>query len=239
MFFKKLIVSFLLISFFSSCGATLRNSDVEKFEKIEITQETIVKSNTSTLPENIENIEVFQVQPPSSINEFISTEIPEGFCSALAVKSSNLLIEMEKQIFSSEKLDANTFYSLLLFSEELVSWVAVRVPYSVSNEILEFISLYKALSDEIKSLNLEMTSFSRIQAIIYSVLLDSELLDLESFVNAANYLGSYIETSCGFGYPLLTVFTNLVADEKAELVKDPQGFINDFFDLRSKEELKD
>ena len=51
---------------------------------------------------------------------------------------------------------------------------------------------------------------------ISSSLLSRDSVSLDSFLNASNQLGRYVEDSCGPGYPLLTTFTGLVSDQQLD-----------------------
>ena len=187
------------------------------------------------LPANEENSSTQSFTPLPNY-EPLTTEIPEGFCLALAEKSAQLMIEIEKELFSADTSEAKILQELILTSEELVRWLSARVPFVVANEIFELVSFYEELAEKLKSVDLQNSTPVRIQVLISSSLLSLDSVSLESFLNATNQLGLYVDNSCGPGYPLLTTFTNLVSNQKVNNLEQSENVINDFLDIWPKEE---
>ena len=95
---KKLIIFALILTLLTGCGASLRNTDKSQNEPLD----TLVKSENEenkTLSNNEENSSDLKLTPLPTY-EPLTTEIPEGFCIALAKKSAQLMIEIEKRISS-------------------------------------------------------------------------------------------------------------------------------------------
>mgnify|MGYP001601813825 FL=1 len=78
----------------------------------------------------------------------------------------------------------------------------------------------------------------RIYGLISSSLFSRDSVSLDSFLNASNQLGMYVEDSCGPGYPLLTTFTGLVSNQQVEDLGESENVINDFLDIWPKEEVE-
>ena len=73
---------------------------------------------------------------------------------------------------------------------------------------------------------------------ISSSLLSRDSVSLDSFLNASNQLGGYVEDSCGPGYPLFTTFTGLVSNQQVEDLGESENVIKDFLDIWPKEEVE-
>ncbi len=233
---KKLITFVLIITLLTGCGASLRNSDKSQNEPLD----TLVKSENEenkTLSTNEENSSDLKLAPLPTY-EPLTTEIPEGFCIALAKKSAQLMIEIEKELVAMDRSEAEILQQLILRSEELVSWVSTRVPFVVANEIFELVSFYKELADALNLVTSKNVTTVRIQGLISSSLLSRDSVSLDSFLNASNQLGRYVEDSCGPGYPLLTTFADLTSSKQAENLGNSESVINDFLDIWSKNEEK-
>jgi len=233
---KKLITFVLIITLLTGCGASLRNSDKSQNEPLD----TLVKSENEenkTLSTNEENSSDLKLAPLPTY-EPLTTEIPEGFCIALAKKSAQLMIEIEKELVAMDRSEAEILQQLILRSEELVSWVSTRVPFVVANEIFELVSFYKELADALNLVTSKNVTTVRIQGLISSSLLSRDSVNLDSFLNASNQLGRYVEDSCGPGYPLLTTFADLTSSKQAENLGNSESVINDFLDIWSKNEEK-
>ena len=233
---KKLIIFVLIITLLTGCGASLRNADKSQNEPFD----TLVKSENEenkTLLTNEENSSDLKLTPLPTY-EPLTTEIPEGFCIALAKKSAQLMIEIEKELAAMDRSEAEILHQLILRSEELVSWVSTRVPFVVANEIFELVSFYKELAEALNSVTSENITTVRIQGLISSSLLSRDSVSLDSFLNASNQLGRYVEDSCGPGYPLLSTFADLASSKEAENLENSESVINDFLDVWPKNEEK-
>ena len=233
---KKLITFFLTITLLTGCGASLRNADKSQNEPFD----TLVKSENEenkTLLTNEENSSDLKLTPLPTY-EPLTTEIPEGFCIALAKKSAQLMIGIEKELATMDRSEAEILHQLILRSEELVSWVSTRVPFVVANEIFELVSFYKELAEVLNSVTSENITTVRIQGLISSSLLSRDSVSLDSFLNASNQLGRYVEDSCGPGYPLLSTFADLASSKEAENLENSESVINDFLDVWPKNEEK-
>ena len=92
---KQLISYILVVALLTGCGATLRSSEKVQNEPLD----TLIKL------ENKENQILSTTEENSSYTSFaplltyepLTTEIPEGFCLALAKKSAQLMIEIENK----------------------------------------------------------------------------------------------------------------------------------------------
>ena len=231
---KKFISWIFIFSLLTGCGASLRSSEKVQNEPLEALTKPDNKEN-QILPANEENSSAQSFTPLPNY-EPLTTEIPEGFCLALAEKSAQLMIEIEKELFSADISEAKILQELILTSEELVRWVSARVPFVVANEIFELVSFYEELAEKLKSVDPQNSTPVRIQVLISSSLLSLDSVSLESFLNASNQLGLYVDNSCGPGYPLLTTFTNLVSNQKVNNLEQSENVINDFLDIWPKEE---
>ena len=95
------------------------------------------------------------------------------------------------------------------------------------------------LAEALNSVKPQNATTVRIQGLISSSLLSRDSVSLDSFLNASNQLGRYVEDSCGPGYPLLTTFTDLLSNQQAEDLEQSEIVINDFLDIWPKEETDD
>ena len=227
---------FLIFTLLTGCGASLRTYDKVQNDPLDTLIKLDNKENITPLA-NVENL-LSAGLTPLPVYEPLTTEIPEGFCLALAEKSAQLMIEIEKELSHTDESEGKILRQLILRSEELVSWVSVRVPFVVANEIFELVSYYEELAKTLKSVKSQNATTVRIQVLIFSSLLSRDSVSLDSFLNASNQLGKYVEDSCGPGYPLLTTFTGLVSNRQAENLEISQNVINDFLDIWPKEEIE-
>ncbi len=220
----------------TGCGASLRSPDKAQNEPLDISFKFENEEN-QTLSANAEKSPDKKLIPLPTY-EPLTTEIPEGFCLALAKKSAQLMIEIEKELAAIDTSEAQLLQQLILRSEELVSWVSARVPFLVASEIFELVSFYEELVEALNSVTHQNVTTVRIQGLISSSLLSRDSVSLDSFLNASNQLGGYVEDSCGPGYPLLTTFTGLVSNQQVEDLGESENVIKDFLDIWPKEEVE-
>jgi len=233
---KKLTSLVLILTLLTGCGASLRSPDKAKNDSLDISLKLENEEN-QTLSTNAEKSPDKKVIPLPTY-EPLTTEIPEGFCLALAKKSAQLMIEIEKELAVMDTSEAQLLQQLILRSEELVSWVSARVPFVVASKIFELVSFYEELAEVLNSVTPTNVTTVRIQGLISSSLLSRDSVSLDSFLNASNQLGRYVEDSCGPGYPLLTTFTGLVSNQQLEDFGESENVINDFLDIWPKEEVE-
>jgi len=233
---KKLILWVLMLILLTGCGASLRSPDKAQNEPLDISFKFENEEN-QTLSANAEKSPDKKLIPLPTY-EPLTTEIPEGFCLALAKKSAQLMIEIEKELAAMDTSEAQLLQQLILRSEELVSWVSARVPFLVASEIFELVSFYEELVEALNSVAHQNVTTVRIQGLISSSLLSRDSVSLDSFLNASNQLGGYVEDSCGPGYPLLTTFTGLVSNQQVEDLGESENVIKDFLDIWPKEEVE-
>jgi len=233
---KKLISWVLIITLLTGCGASLRSSDKAQNKPLD-TLLKIESEENQTLSADAENSPDTRLIPLATY-EPLTTEIPEGFCLALAKKSAQLMIEIEKELVAMDRSEAKILQQLILRSEELVIWVSARVPFVVAREIFDLVSFYEELAEALNSVKPQNATKVRIQGLISSSLLSRDSVSLDSFLNASNQLGRYVEDSCGPGYPLLTTFTGLVSNQQTEDLGQSESVINDFLDIWPTEETE-
>ena len=224
----------MIFTLLTGCGASLRSSDKAQNEPLD-TLLKLENEENQTLSSNAENSPGTRLIPLPTY-EPLTTEIPEGFCLALAKKSAQLMIEIEKELVAMDRSEAKILQQLILRSEELVSWVSARVPFVVASEIFDLVSFYEELAEALDSVKPQNATTVRIRGLISSSLFSRDSVSLDSFLNASNQLGGYVEDSCGPGYPLLTAFTDLVSNQQAEDLGQSESVINDFLDIWPKEE---
>ena len=233
---KKLISYILVVALLTGCGATLRSSEKVQNEPLD----TLIKL------ENKENQILSTTEENSSYTSFaplltyepLTTEIPEGFCLALAKKSAQLMIEIEKELFSANRSEVKILQQLILRSEELISWVSARVPFVIANEIFELVSFYEELAQILNSVDAQNATMIRIQVLISSSLLSLDSVSLGTFLSASNQLGRYVDDSCGPGYPLLATLAGLVSNQKMQNIEQSENVINSFLDIWLAEEVE-
>ena len=226
----------MVLTLLTGCGASLRSYDNAQNEPLD-TLLKLENQENQTLSANAENSSDTGLVPLPKY-EPLTTEIPEGFCLALAKKSAQLMIQIEKELAAMDRSEAKVLQQLILRSEELVSWVSARVPFVVASEIFDLVSFYQDLAEALNSVKPQNVTIVRIQGLISSSLLSRDSVSLYSFLNASNQLGRYVEDSCGPGYPLLTTFTGLVSNQQLEDFGESENVINDFLDIWPKEEVE-
>ena len=226
----------MVLALLTGCGASLRSYDKAQNEPLD-TLLKLENEENQTLSANSENSSDAELVPLPKY-EPLTTEIPEGFCLALAKKSAQLMIQIEKELVAMDRSEAKILQQLILRSEELVSWVSARVPFVVASEIFDLVSFYQDLAEALNSVKPQNVTTVRIQGLISSSLLSRDSVSLYSFLNASNQLGKYVEDSCGPGYPLLTTFTGLVSNQQSEDLGQSESVIDDFLDIWPKEETE-
>ena len=235
-FLEKLITSLLVLFLLAGCGANLRTSDEVEKKSSDVLIQTNKEQNQTLEDSSSDSTEIdFTLLPEY---EALTTEIPEGFCLSLAEKSAQLMIEIEKELAYGDGNEGKVFQQLILSSEKLVSWVSARVPFVVANEIFELVLFYQDLAETLASTEFENATDARLQALLFSSLLSEDSVSLDSFLDASNQLGKYVEDSCGPGYPLLTTFSVLVSSRQTNEVEKSQTIIKSFLDIWPKEEIE-
>ena len=138
-------------------------------------------------------------------------EVPPGFCTELAVHSGDLMSGVEKILSDGDPLDGPTLRALLIASRDLLIWTAARVPVSLASEVGALVGVYHNIGAELERLDPGTVTEARIRGVLFTVVFGSSSTDGIDLEEAAIRLATFVNHSCGPGYPLLTSLGDIFA----------------------------
>jgi len=138
-------------------------------------------------------------------------EVSPGFCAELAVHSGDLMSGVEKILPDGDLLDGPTLRALLIASRDLLIWTAARVPVSLASEVGALVGVYHNIGAELERLDPRTVTEARIRGVLFTVVFGSSSTDGIDLEEAAIRLATFVNHSCGPGYPLLTSLGDIFA----------------------------
>ncbi|MDG2428571.1 MAG: hypothetical protein P8M16_09120 [Acidimicrobiales bacterium] len=142
--------------------------------------------------------------------------IPEaeaGFCADLAVESGALILEVERVLPADGVLDPLSQRALLLATRNLLAWTNNRIPSELSADVGLLNRVYADLGIELDRLDSEMVTMPRLQALVFTYVLDSPVVDPQELDLSARRLGAFVDQSCGHGFPIMEAMNDLFSPE--------------------------
>lgn len=152
---------------------------------------------------------------------------PPRFCEELAVRSGEMMSEIEQVLSAGDDSDGSTIYAILSASRDLLIWTASRVPASLGSEVGALVGIYHNIGVELDRLDPGPLTEARIQGALFTSVFGSSSSDGVDLQLAATRLSAFVNQSCGPGYPLLTSLGALFAvrldDVKSEIAEEANG----------------
>ena len=146
------------------------------------------------------------------------------FCEELAVRSGELMSEIEQVLSDGDGSDGSTIYAILIASRDLLIWTASRVPASLGSEVGALVGVYHNIGVELDRLDPGPLTDARIQGALFTSVFGSSSSDGVDLQLAATRLSAFVNQSCGPGYPLLTslgaLFAVRLEDVKSEIAEE-------------------
>jgi len=134
-----------------------------------------------------------------------------GFCAELAVESGELILEVERVLPADGQLDPLSQRALLLATRNLLAWTNNRVPPGLRADVGLLNRVYADLGIELDHLDAEMVTMPRLQALVFTYVLDSPVVDAAELDLSARRLAAFVDRSCGHGFPIMESMADLFA----------------------------
>ena len=201
----------------SNGGSTVEVPELTVVEGAPITTSTpsIIVDVTTTVPAPITVI-------PTTTEVAVATTtlaggpIPAasaGFCAELAVESGELILEVERVLPADGELDPSSHHALLLATRNLLAWTNNRIPDGLRADVGLLNRVYADLGIELDRLDPETVTMPRLQALVFSYVLDSPVVDAVELDLSARRLGAFVDRSCGHGFPIMESMVDLFAPD--------------------------
>ena len=152
---------------------------------------------------------------------------PPRFCEELAVRSGEVIFEIEQFLSENRGLEGSITYVVLIASRDLLTWTASRVPASLGSDVGALVGVYHKIGIELDRLKPGPFTKARIQGAVFNSVFGPSSSDGVDLQLAANRLSAFVNLSCGPGYPLLTslgaLFSARLDDVLSEITEDANG----------------
>ena len=132
-----------------------------------------------------------------------------GFCAELAVESGELILQVERALPADGQLDPLSQRALLLATRNLLAWTNNRVPPGLRADVGLLNRVYADLGIELDGLDAEMVTMPRLQALVFTYVLDSPVVDAVELDLSARRLAAFVDRSCGRGFPIMDSMADL------------------------------
>lgn len=136
-------------------------------------------------------------------------EAPPGFCAELAIESGGLILEVERVLPADGQLDPLSQRALLLATRNLLAWTNNRIPAELRDDVGLLNRVYADLGIELDGLDAEMVTMPRLQALVFTYVLDSPVVDADQLDLSARRLAAFVDRSCGHGFPIMESMADL------------------------------
>ncbi|MEC8947869.1 MAG: hypothetical protein VX897_06055 [Actinomycetota bacterium] len=136
-----------------------------------------------------------------------------GFCAELAIESGELILEVERVLPADGQLDPSSQRALLLATRNLLAWTNNRVPPGLRADVGLLNRVYADLGIELDGLDAEMVTMPRLQALVFTYVLDSPVVDVAELDLSARRLAAFVDQSCGHGFPIMESMADLFAPD--------------------------
>ena len=134
-----------------------------------------------------------------------------GFCAELAIESGELILQVERVLPADGQLDPMSQRALLLATRNLLAWTNNRVPPGLRTDVGLLNRVYADLGIELDGLDAEMVTMPRLQALVFTYVLDSPVVDAVELDLSARRLAAFVDRSCGHGFPIMESMADLFA----------------------------
>ncbi len=134
-----------------------------------------------------------------------------GFCAELAIESGELILQVERVLPADGQLDPISQRTLLLATRNLLAWTNNRVPPGLRADVGLLNRVYADLGIELDGLDVEMVTMPRLQALVFTYVLDSPAVDAVELDLSARRLAAFVDRSCGHGFPIMESMADLFA----------------------------
>ena len=134
-----------------------------------------------------------------------------GFCAELAIESGELILQVERVLPADGQLDPISQRTLLLATRNLLAWTNNRVPPGLRADVGLLNRVYADLRIELDGLDVEMVTMPRLQALVFTYVLDSPAVDAVELDLSARRLAAFVDRSCGHGFPIMESMADLFA----------------------------
>ena len=134
-----------------------------------------------------------------------------GFCAELAVESGELILQVERALPADGQLDPSSQRALLLATRNLLAWTNNRVPPGLRADVGLLNRVYADLGIELDGLDPEMVTMPRLQALVFTYVRDSPVVDAVELDLSARRLAAFVDRSCGHGFPIMESMADLFA----------------------------
>ena len=134
-----------------------------------------------------------------------------GFCAELAIESGELILQVERVLPADGQLDPISQRTLLLATRNLLAWTNNRVPPGLRADVGLLNRVYADLGIELDGLDVEMVTMPRLQALVFTYVLDSPVVDAVELDLSARRLAAFVDRSCGHGFPIMESIADLFA----------------------------
>ena len=134
-----------------------------------------------------------------------------GFCAELAIESGELILQVERVLPADGQLDPMSQRTLLLATRNLLAWTNNRVPPGLRGDVGLLNRVYADLGIELDGLDVEMVTMPRLQALVFTYVLDSPVVDAVELDLSARRLAAFVDRSCGQGFPIMESMADLFA----------------------------
>ena len=134
-----------------------------------------------------------------------------GFCAVLAIESGELILQVERVLPADGQLDPISQRTLLLATRNLLAWTNNRVPPGLRADVGLLNRVYADLGIELDGLDVEMVTMPRLQALVFTYVLDSPAVDAVELDLSARRLAAFVDRSCGHGFPTMESMADLFA----------------------------
>ena len=134
-----------------------------------------------------------------------------GFCAELAIESGELILQVERVLPADGQLDPISQRTLLLATRNLLAWTNNRVPPGLRADVGLLNRVNADLGIELDGLDVEMVTMPRLQALVFTYVLDSPAVDAVELDLSARRLAAFVDRSCGHGFPIMESMADLFA----------------------------
>ena len=134
-----------------------------------------------------------------------------GFCAELAIESGEVILQGERVLPADGQLDPMSLRTLLLATRNLLAWTNNRVPPGLRGDVGLLNRVYADLGIELDGLDVEMVTMPRLQALVFTYVIDSPVVDAVELDLSARRLAAFVDRSCGQGFPIMESMADLFA----------------------------
>jgi len=166
---------------------------------------------SATVPASTSMAPSTSVAPTTSLAGGPIPEAAAGFCAELAVESGELILEVERVLPDDGLLDPRSHHVLLLATRNLLAWTNNRVPAELRADVGLLNRVYADLGIQLDRLDPETVTLPRLQALIFTYVLDSPVVDAQELDLSARRLGAFVDQACGHGFPIMESMADLFA----------------------------